>query len=129
MCCAKHLLANQPDFLAQRSAIHEVIDERNHLFKLYPKFHCELNFIERYWGLVKVQARKECDYTFKKLQINLPNFLTNACTPATKVRGFHNRCWRYIEAYSNEKNATEAEEIVQQFSKAQKSHRKLRKDQ
>ena len=50
-CCARHLLAAQPDFRAQRTAIQETVGDAGHIFELYPKFHCECNWIERYWGL------------------------------------------------------------------------------
>ena len=39
----------EPDFLAQKGAIAEIIERAGHKSIFYPKFHCELNFIERYW--------------------------------------------------------------------------------
>jgi len=38
----------EPDFLAQKGAIAEIIEKAGHKCIFYPKFHCELNFIERY---------------------------------------------------------------------------------
>ncbi|KAK7042832.1 hypothetical protein R3P38DRAFT_3449566, partial [Favolaschia claudopus] len=50
MCCCKRLLELQPDFLEQKSLVQEVIEEAGHLCIFLPKFHCELNFIEFFWG-------------------------------------------------------------------------------
>jgi hypothetical protein len=52
-CCCHHILFNQPDFVKQKSALEELIESRGHLCDFYPKFHCELNFIEQYWGAAK----------------------------------------------------------------------------
>jgi hypothetical protein len=35
----------------------EVITACGHLYDFYPKFHCELNYIEQYWGAVKLLYR------------------------------------------------------------------------
>ena len=56
-CCCRRLLFNQPDFVSQKSALQEAIESRHHLCDFYPKYHCELNFIEQYWGAAKLKFR------------------------------------------------------------------------
>ena len=46
-------MENQNDFLQQKFLVQEVIEQAGHLCILLPKFHCELNFIEFFWGSVK----------------------------------------------------------------------------
>ena len=106
-CCAKHLLAMQADFQGQKSALYEAVENSGHIFELYPKFHCECNWIERYWGAAnKREARVRCDYTFKGLKDNLPLFL-DEISPIDQepiiIRRFYNKAWRFIEAYSQDK--------------------------
>ena len=52
-CCNKRILELQPDFQEQKSMVQEVIEAAGHLCIFLPKFHCELNFIEFFWGAVK----------------------------------------------------------------------------
>ena len=67
VCCARHFLESRPDFISQKSALQEVIEGSGHIFELYPKYHCECNWIELYWSYAKRQARLHCDYSFKSL--------------------------------------------------------------
>ena len=50
---ARRIMSLQPDFLAQKSELETVIEEAEHKCIFYLKFHCELNFIEMYWGAAK----------------------------------------------------------------------------
>jgi len=52
-CYARRIISLQPDFFAQKCALQELVEEAGHVCIFYPKFHCELNFIERYWGAAK----------------------------------------------------------------------------
>jgi hypothetical protein len=56
-CCCRRLMFTQPDFVSQKSHLQEQITARGHICDFYPKFHCELNFIEQYWGAVKYRYR------------------------------------------------------------------------
>lgn len=56
-CCCRRALFTQPDFANQRSQLQELIERHGHLCDFYPKYHCELNFIEQYWGAAKARYR------------------------------------------------------------------------
>ena len=47
-CCARRVISLEPDFFAQKGAIEELIESAGYKCIFFPKFHCELNFIERY---------------------------------------------------------------------------------
>ena len=53
LCCCHRILYNQPDFQAQQPELIEFIESRGHKVIFYPKFYCELNFIEQIWGAAK----------------------------------------------------------------------------
>jgi hypothetical protein len=56
-CCNKCILKWQPDFSEQKSLVQETIETAGHVCLFLPKFHCELNFIEFFWGMVKKYLR------------------------------------------------------------------------
>jgi hypothetical protein len=74
-CCNKCILELQPNFCEQKSLVQETIEAAGHLCLFLLKFHCELNFIEFFWGMVKKYLCENCDYTFDMLKKNLPNAL------------------------------------------------------
>lgn len=39
--------------MSQKSHLKELITLCGHICDFYPKYHCELNFIEQYWGAAK----------------------------------------------------------------------------
>jgi hypothetical protein len=47
---ARKIMSQQPDFLMQKGRVEEVIVAAGHKVIFYPKFHCELNYIENFWG-------------------------------------------------------------------------------
>lgn len=56
-CCCRRVLFLQPDFVSQHGMLQELVEGRGHAFIFYPKFHCELNFIEMVWGKSKYDYR------------------------------------------------------------------------
>jgi hypothetical protein len=91
------LLSKQPDFAEQRSWLREVVTKRGHMAEFYPKFHCELNFIEKAWTYSKHKLRALCDYTFVSLMENVPKVLKEMSVSffAACARS----CSRYVLAY------------------------------
>ena len=123
-CCAKHILELQPDFKGQKSLVQEVIEVAGHLCIILPKFHCELNFIEYFWGAVKRWLRKHCDYTFATLQTNMPKALASVDT--LLIRKWQNRMMRWMDAYRDGLNAKDAQLHIQAFSSRKyTSHRRV----
>ena len=56
-CCARTLMASQQDFQQQKGRLEEELQVAGQFVIFYPKFHCELNFIERFWCSTKYYAR------------------------------------------------------------------------
>ena len=121
-CCNKHILEHQPDFQQQKSLVQEVIEAAGHLCIFLPKFHCELNFIEFFWGAVKKFLCDNCDYTFDTLKDNMPKALESV--PLHTIRQWEHRMYRWMEAYWLGLGTNDAQIQVKNFSsKKYKSHR------
>ena len=54
-CCMQKMLVNQQDFKDEKPLIQIIIEEAGHKCWFFPKFHCELNPIEMYWGWAKAR--------------------------------------------------------------------------
>jgi hypothetical protein len=123
-CCAKRILELQPDFKEQKSLVREVIEAAGHLCIFLPKFHCELNYIEFFWGAVKRWLRENCDYTFQGLQENLPQALDSVTLET--IQRWEHRMYRWMDAYHNGLSAHDAQFKVKEFSsKKYSSHRRV----
>ncbi|THV00987.1 hypothetical protein K435DRAFT_656209 [Dendrothele bispora CBS 962.96] len=97
-CCCRKVLFYQPDFVVQKPAIQEFIEARGHLCDFYPKYHCELNFIEMYWGAGKLGYRKTPKTSnMADMRANVIDCLDNV--PLLQIKRFSNRARRYIHAY------------------------------
>ena len=124
LIAARRLLSQQPDFLEQKSSVQEVVEEAGHLCIFLPKFHCELNFIEFFWGAVKKYLREHCDYTFDTLKTNLPKALESV--QISTIRKWEHWMVRWMEAYRDGKSAKDAQFDVKKYgSHMYASHRKV----
>jgi hypothetical protein len=118
-CCMARLLSKQDDFVHQKSLLETQIQARGHLCIFLPKFHCELNPIEMYWGWVKYRYREVYKSKFDEAK-KVAHECLDAC-PVTVIRRFFNRSWRFMDAYRKGVTGRAAEWAVQE----QKSHRKI----
>ena len=98
-CCLEFLLSDQPDFKLQQNAIQELIISRGHLCIFLPKYHPELNFIERYWSRVKWYARQKCDQTNAGLRTATDEALSEKACDLALIRRYSRTAWRWVDAY------------------------------
>ena len=118
-CCARKIMASQPDFLEQRSLLADILEKRGHIVEFYPKFHCECNAIERVWSYTKHLARIACDFSFPNLKARVPKILQDV--PISTIRAYFRRALRYVSAYALGLDGVIAEWAVKKY----KSHRKV----
>ncbi|OJA13487.1 hypothetical protein AZE42_08411 [Rhizopogon vesiculosus] len=74
-----------------------LIKKAGHECIFLPKFHCELNPIEMYWGWCKYRYREVPKKTFEDAKRCAEEQL-DAC-PTEVIRRFINRSWRFMSAY------------------------------
>ena len=119
-CCAKNVLQNQPDFKEQKCALEELVDLHNkewktgHIVEFLPKFHPELNPIERFWAFLKRFLRNNCQYSMLKLRAGLPKAIWECAQPATIGKCF-NTCFRFMSAYARNLSYTLASLATKQY--------------
>ena len=122
-CCVDRIIELQPDFQAQVSVLEELVIKKGHQCIFLPKYHCELNFIEMFWGATKRFVRDNCNYNFDTLRKNVPLGLNSV--PLDTIRRFARKSWRYMDIYSSGETGIIAEYICRKFS----SHRYIPNDQ
>ena len=116
-CCACHILAVQEDFCNQKPLLQEIIEGLGHKVIFYPKFHCELNYIEMYWGAAKRYARQHCNYTWKGLQETVPHALDSVSL--SQIRKYANKSAKFMKCYQKGLTGLQAEYVLKKY----KSHR------
>jgi DDE superfamily endonuclease len=119
-CCLTHVLSNEPDFIAQKEWLTEVVENSNCKIIFFPKYHCELNFIEMVWGWLKSYHRRSTTYNFNHLVENLPLSLETKL-PLAFVRRAAQHCFRFMQGYRHGLSGTILEYAVKKYT----SHRAI----
>ena len=118
------ILANHPDFKEEKNALATFVEGKGHKALFLPKFHCELNGIERVWGHSKRIARAYCSYSLLSLRETVP-FALDSVTPEN-IRNYINKSRVYMFAYlGGSIPGSEMEKTVKKMSKEYKSHRRV----
>jgi hypothetical protein len=87
-----YILSNYKDFFKEKSQIKELITKRGYKAVFLPKFHCEINPIEIYWGYSKTRFRQVKKVSFPDTKVKVVEAL-EACSIET-IRRFCNRTFR-----------------------------------
>ena len=124
-CCGRGILASCEDFKESASKIwlQEIAEKYGHLIIFFPKFHCELNFIEMIWAHIKDALRRNCSFSYKDLQRKVPEALFDI--PLAFVKRVERHCFRFMDAY---RQGLPAGPIADYAMKKFKGHRRLPAD-
>lgn len=112
-------LGKHDDFRNVKTLLQEKIELRGHLCMYIPKFHCELNAIERCWCHAKKYSRAHANGTITRLRTVIPKAL-DTCTPDL-IAKFFCTVRDYIKAYDEGHTCNGVEEAVKLY----KSHRRV----
>ena len=121
----RDILSSHPDFQNEKSMIERFLfEEKGHIVYMLPKFHCELNPIERVWAQAKRYARAYCKYSIKSLRKTvMPAVdsitLENMHNHFRKVRHY---MYAYLEGVPG---GSDLEKLVKHYKKTIKSHRRI----
>lgn len=96
-CCCTHILNNQEDFRKQKIWLEEKLNSAGVKVIFYPKFHCELNYIELMWSRLKHSLRKECRFSFQDLERRLPELIE--AFPVHQAKRSLQHCLRFMDGY------------------------------
>ena len=93
----KDILAKMEDFKNEKTLVERVLKARGHRCIFLPKYHCELNPIERVWGQAKKYTREHCDYTSAGLQGTIVPALESV--DIDLIRKYFRKARDYMRAY------------------------------
>lgn len=116
-------ILSQFECFEKKPKLQRVIEAYCHMCMFLPKFHCELNPVERVFSVIKRFVRERCTYKMDGLTKNLS--LALQCLNINQLRRFSHRCDRYIAAYSSGVPSKDMEDVVKCMKKKYKSHRKV----
>lgn len=115
------VLASQPDFLHQKSLVQELIERAGHACLFLPKFHPELNPLERVWGAAKRYQRNHPPRSVKGLRRLIPKAL--ASVQPQSIRAFFELADAWAEVYRKNLSFKDAAAVVKAGAKARREAR------
>ena len=113
-------MSNHEDFKSEKTIVEKYCKENGVDAFFLPKFHCELNPIERVWGQAKVHTRMYANFTLPRLRSIINPALDSVTTDL--IRKFYRRVFEYERGYNEGKKAGRE---VENAIKIYKSHRRV----
>ena len=113
-------LKEMHDFKYEKTKVESKISARGHRCVFIPKYHCEVNPIERVWGHAKQYSRRHCDYTFAGLEKTIGPALDSVSVDL--IRKYFRRVREYAKGY---REGFAAGPALKCAIKQHKSHRRI----
>jgi hypothetical protein len=63
-----------------------------------PRYHCELQFIELFWGAMKLFLRQNCEYNIHSLRQTIPTAMNSVSVGL--IRKYHNKTMCFMDCYA-----------------------------
>ena len=120
----KEILVQHDDFKNEKSRVEHFLESKGHTVIFLPKFHPELNPIERVWAQAKQYTKAYCKYNLPSLRKNIPLGLQSVTLE--HIQNFHRKVRHYMFSYLEGNVAgAELEKNVAKYKKAVKSHQRI----
>ena len=119
------VLSSHSDFQNEKSLIERfLVEEKRHIAYFLPKFHPELNPMERVWAESKKYTRAHCNYSLPSIRKNICPALDSV--PLESVQKHFSKVRHYMFAYlEGLPGGLELEQLVKTYKKEVKSHRRI----
>ena len=91
--CASRIRKAQPNFANEIFLLEQAVREAGHQVAFYPKFHCELNYVEYFWAAVKRYTRENCSYSFQELESRVLAGLDSISFLTIHRFAMRSKCW------------------------------------
>ena len=117
-------LKSHPDFRDEKNKLKYFLHARGHACHFLPKYHCEMNPIERCWAQSKRYTRAYCNYNITGLRRNICPALDSVSQE--NISNYFRHAKNYMYGYLlGHKAGLELEQLVSKYSKTFKSHRRV----
>ena len=107
------------DFKNEKNKVERILNRFGHRVIYLPKFHPELNPIERVWGKAKRYTRDHCDYSYEGLKRNIYPALESVTLD--DIRKYFRKSRDYLHAFNEGYSGFQADQKVKEY----KSHRRV----
>lgn len=117
-------LSTHSDFVNEKNKLERFLHSCGHACLFIPKFHCEMNPIERCWAQAKRYTRAYCSYNIVGLRRNVSPGLDSVSV--NNIQNYFRRARNYMYGYLlGHKAGIQLEDLIKKYSKEFKSHRRV----
>lgn len=121
----REILGSHPDFVNEKSSIERFLgEEKGHIVYMLPKYHPELNPIERVWAQAKRYSKAYCKYNLTGLRTIVVPALESV--PLESIQKHFRKVRHYMYGYlEGLPGGSDLEKLVKKYKKEIQSHRRI----